>query len=65
MREAGGVVPHAPVWLIKAETAPARRLGVRVPEPSPCAPNPSAEPTLSGKIRAGPAHFVIPATLAG
>jgi hypothetical protein len=49
----------------KAETAPARRLGVRVPEPSPCAPYPSAESTLSGKIRAGPVYFVIPGTLAG
>jgi hypothetical protein len=37
-----------------AETAPALRLGVRVPEPSPCAPCPSAESTISGKIRAGP-----------
>ena len=38
MREAGAVIPHTPVRLIKTETAPARRLGVCVPEPSPFAP---------------------------
>lgn len=35
------------------KTAPARRLGVRVPEPSPWAPYPSAESTLSGKQEPG------------